>query len=150
RLALEINSFSTAPGGVTAPLVDVGRGNAAGDYTGKDVKGAVVIGTAGAGQLFTQAVVNRGAIGVVSMAPLPDYLDKNPDILQWGSIPYDETHKGFGFRATERAATALNAAIAEGNARVRVEVATTFSRKPERTLSAEIPGAVVPNERIVI
>jgi cyclophilin family peptidyl-prolyl cis-trans isomerase/HEAT repeat protein len=150
RLALEINSFSTAPGGVTAPLVDVGRGNAPGDYSGKDVKGAVVIGTASAGQLFTQAVVNRGAIGVVSMAPLPGYLDKNPDILQWGSIPYDETHKGFGFRATERAANALKAAIAEGNARVRVEVATTFARKPERTLSAEIPGAIAPNERIVI
>jgi cyclophilin family peptidyl-prolyl cis-trans isomerase/HEAT repeat protein len=150
RLALEINSFSTAPGGVTAPLVDVGRGNAAGDYAGKDVKGAVVIGTANAGQLYTLAVVNRGAIGVVSMAPLPAYLDKNPDILQWGSIPYDETHKGFGFRATERAAAALKAAVAEGNARVRAEVVTSFAKKPERTLSAEIPGAVVPNERIVI
>jgi aminopeptidase YwaD len=150
RLALEINSFSTAPGGVTAPLIDVGRGSAPADYDGKDVKGAVVIGTAGASQLFTQAVVNRGAIGVISMAPLPGYLDKNPDILQWGNIPYDETHKGFGFRATERAAAALKAAIAEGHARVRAEVVTSFSKKPERTLSAEIPGAIAPNERIVI
>jgi cyclophilin family peptidyl-prolyl cis-trans isomerase/HEAT repeat protein len=150
RLALEINSFSTAPGGVTAPLIDVGRGSAAGDYDGKDVKGAVVIGTASAGQLFTQAVVNRGALGVVSMAPLPGYLDKNPDILQWGSIAYDEAHKGFGFRATERAAAALKAAIAEGNAHVRAEIVTSFARKPERTLSAEIPGAIAPNERIVI
>jgi aminopeptidase YwaD len=150
RLALEINSFSTAPGGVTAPLIDVGRGTAPADYDGKDVKGAVVIGTAGASQLFTQAVVNRGAIGVVSMAPLPGYLDKNPDILQWGNIPYDETHKGFGFRATARAAAALKAAIAEGHARVRAEVVTSFSKKPERTLSAEIPGGIAPNERIVI
>ena len=150
RLALGINSFSTGPGGVTAPLIDVGRGSAAGDYTGRDVKGAVVIGTASAGQLFTQAVVNRGAIGVVSMAPLPAYLDKNPDILQWGSIPYDETQKGFGFRATERAGAALKAAAAEPNARVRAEVVTSFARKPERTLSAEIPGAIAPNERIVI
>ncbi|TAK17146.1 MAG: M28 family peptidase, partial [Acidobacteria bacterium] len=150
RLALEINSFSTPAGGVIAPLVDVGRGNAAGDYDGKDVKGAVVIGTAGASQLFTQAVVNRGAIGVVSMAPLPGYLDKNPDILQWGSIPYDETRKAFGFRATERAAAALKAAAAEPNPRVRAEVVTSFARKPERTLSAEIPGATAPNERIVI
>lgn len=150
RLALEINSFSTVPGGVTAPLIDVGRGTVAGDYAGKDVKGAVVMGTASAGQLFTQAVVNRGAIGVVSMAPLPAYLDKNPDILQWGSIPYDDTHRGFGFRATARAATALKAAVAGGHARVRVEVVTSFAKKPERTLSAEIPGAIAPNERIVI
>lgn len=150
RLALSINSFSTAPGGVTAPLVDVGGGGAAGDYTGKDVKGAVVIGTAGASQLFTQAVVNRGAIGVISMAPLPGYLDKNPDILQWGSIPYNETVTGFGFRATQRAGDALKRAAASGTARVRVDVQTSFARKPERTLSAEIPGAIAPNERIVI
>ena len=31
-----------------------------------------------------------------------------------------------------------------------MNVVTSFARKPERTLSAEIPGAVVPNERIVI
>ena len=44
--------------------------------------------------LFTQAVVNRGAIGVVTTAPrLPYHRIKNPDILQWGSIPYDETRK---------------------------------------------------------
>ncbi len=150
RLALSINSFSTAPGGVTAPLIDVGGGGAAGDYTGTDVKGAVVIGTAGASQLFTQAVVNRGAIGVISMAPLPGYLDTNPDILQWGSIPYNETVKGFGFRATQRAGDALKRAAASGSARVRVDVQTSFAHKPERTLSAEIPGAVAPNERIVI
>lgn len=150
RLALSINSFSTAPGGVTAPLVDVGVGNAAAHYAGKDVKGAIVIGTAGAGQLFAQAVVNRGALGVVSMAPPAPYIDKNPDILQWGSIPYDEARKAFAFRATARAAAALAAAAAEPNARVRAEVATSFAQKPERTLSAEIPGAVAPNERIVI
>jgi cyclophilin family peptidyl-prolyl cis-trans isomerase len=150
RLALEINSFSTPSGGVTAKLVDVGRGATAADYEGKDVAGAVVMGTASAGQLFTQAVVNRGAIGVVSLAPLPGYLDKNPDILQWGSIPYDEARKGFGFRATARAAEALKAAAASGSARVRAEVVTSFARKPERTLAAEIPGATRPDERIVI
>lgn len=149
RLALAINSFSTAPGGVIAPLIDVGGGGSANDYGNKDVKGAVVIGTAGTGPLFTQAVVNRGALGVVSMAKVPAYLDQSPDLLQWGSIAYDEAHKSFGFRATPRAAEALKAAAA-ASARVRVEIATSFARKPERTLAAEIPGATVPGERIVI
>ena len=40
RLALCINSFSTAPEGVVARLVDVGAGRDA-DYLGKDLKGAV-------------------------------------------------------------------------------------------------------------
>ena len=150
RLALAINSFSTAPGGVTVPLIDVGGGGSPNDYANKDVKGAVVIGTAGTGQLFTQAVVNRGALGVVSTAKVPAYLDPSPDLLQWGSIAYDETHKAFGFRATPRAAQTLKTATTAGAVRVRVEIATTFARKPERTLSAEIPGAVVPSERIVI
>jgi len=150
RLALAINSFSTAPGGVTAPLIDVGNGANANDYANKDVKGAVVVGTAGTGQLYTQAVVNRGAIGVVSTAKVPAYLDPSPDLLQWGSITYDETRKPFGFRATPRAAATLKAATDAGAVKVHVTVATSFARKPERTLSAEIPGAVAPNERIVI
>ena len=149
RLALCINSFSTAPGGVTARLVDVGRGTPA-DFEGKDVKGAVVMGSAGVGALFTQAVVNRGAIGVVSTAPPAAYIDKNPDILQWGSIPHNEERKAFGFKATARAAAALQQAAADPNARVRVEIATTFANKPERTLAAEIPGSLVPGERIVV
>jgi hypothetical protein len=149
RLALAINSFSTAPGGVTARLVDVGRGTAA-DFEGKDVKGAVVVGSAGLGALFTQAVVNRGAIGVVSTAPPAPYIDKNPDILQWGSVPYDETRRAFGFKATARAADALRKAAGEPNARLRVEIATSFARRPERTLVAEIPGTLAPRERIVV
>jgi len=44
RVSLCINSFSTLPGGLTARLVDVGAGVAEGDYTGQDVKGAVVLG----------------------------------------------------------------------------------------------------------
>jgi cyclophilin family peptidyl-prolyl cis-trans isomerase/HEAT repeat protein len=150
RLALAINSFSTAPGGIVAPLVDVGGGGSANDYLNKDVKGAVVVGTAGTGQLYTQAVVNRGAIGVVSTAKVPAYLDPSPDLLQWGSITYDDTRKPFGFRATPRAAETLKAATAAGAVKVRVDVVTSFARKPERTLAAEIPGATVPNERIVI
>ena len=78
-------------------------------------QGAIVVGTAGMGQLFTQAVVNRGALGVVSTQKAPAYLDPSPDLTQWGSISYDETHKGFAFRATPRAAAALKAATASGS-----------------------------------
>jgi len=65
-------------------------------------------------------------------------------------VPYDEARKAFGFKATARAADALRKAAAEPNARVRVEIVTSFARKPERTLVAEIPGTASPRERIVI
>ena len=121
RLALCINSFSTAPEGVVARLVDVGAGRDA-DYQGKDLKGAVALGDAEAGALWRRAVVEGGAMGVISTA-LPSYLDVDPpdatvrtprdqwDILQWSSIPYDESRKGFGFKATPRAAARLRRAL---------------------------------------
>ena len=164
RLALCINSFSTPPEGVVARLVDVGAGRDA-DYLGKDLKGAVALGDAETAALWRKAVVEGGAIGVVSTA-LPSYLDADPpgatvrtprdqwDILQWSSIPYDESRKGFGFKATPRAAARLRRALTSNGGgaapSVRVTVASTFSTAPVRSLIAEIPGRIAPDERIVI
>ncbi len=160
RLALCINSFSTAPGGVTARLVDVGRGDQDADYATADLTGAVIVGDADVGQLWRRGVQGKGAIGVISGA-MGDYVNPDPpgakatpreswNILQWGSIPYDETRKGFGFKATPHAMTTLRKALAAGPVEVRVTIASTFSSRPARTLVAEIPGAVAPNERVVL
>ena len=147
RVALAINSIST-DGKIDAPLVDVGRGQA-GDFEGKDLKGAVVIGDADLGTLFRQAVTQRGALGAISTS-IAKYIADDPDVLQWGSIPLDATRKAFGFKASRRAATTLREALKSGPQRVRVEVASTFANKPERTLVYEIPGRTLPNERVVL
>jgi hypothetical protein len=147
RLALAINSYST-DGQVEAPLVDVGRGQAA-DFEGKEVKGAVVIGDSDLGGLFRQAVVQRGAIGVISTT-LARYISDDPDVLQWGSIPRDAERKAFGFKASRRANETLRAALKAGPQRVRVDVTSTFANQPERTLVHEIRGATLPDERIVM
>lgn len=147
RLALAINSYSTN-GPVEAALVDVGRGQAA-DFEGKDVTGAVVVGDADLGGLFRQAVVQRGAIGVISTS-IASYIANEPDILQWGSIPRDAERKAFGFKASRRANETLRAALKAGPQRVRVEVVSSFAEQPERTLVHEIRGSTRPDERIVI
>jgi hypothetical protein len=147
RVALAINSYSTN-GPIEAPLVDVGRGQAQ-DFEGKDVKGAVVIGDGDIGGLFRQAVVQRGALGVVSTS-IAGYISDDPDVLQWGSIPRDAERKAFGFKASRRANATLREALKQGPQRVRVEVVSTYAEKPERTLVHEIRGATLPNERIVI
>jgi aminopeptidase YwaD len=159
RNALCINSFSTAAGGVEAPLVDVGAGRDA-DFAGQAVEGAVVLGDAEVGALWRSAVQARGAIGVVSTA-LARYATPDPpgapatpraqwNILQWGSIPYDEARRGFAFKATPRAADRLRARRRDGAVRVRVEIASSFTNAPARTLIAEIPGRTLPDERIVM
>jgi aminopeptidase YwaD len=161
RVALCINSFSTPPGGVVAPIVDVGQGAAAADYDGKDIRGAVVLGDAGTGRLWQMAVVQRGAIGVVSTS-LEDYIRPGPpnspadlkpisewDVLQWGGVPYDETRRAFGFKASPRAAARIRVRLAGGPARVKVEIASRFSPGPVRSLIAEIPGTITSDERVV-
>ena len=166
QIALCINSFSTPAGGLLAPLVDVGTGEADADYAGKDVKGAVVLGDADVGGLWRRALAH-GAVGVVSTS-LGAYVNPSApgapatpraqwDILQWDSIPYDEAHHGFGFKATPRAAATLRQALARSAAvpgadriMVRVTTVSAFSNKPVRTLVAEIPGRLQPEERVVI
>lgn len=158
RVSLAINSFPTPAGGLTARLVDVGRGEPA-DFAGKDVKGAVVLGEASLGALWREAVRNRGAAGVISTQIAPYIRPDDPakmddaqkDVLQWGSVPHDGQARGFGFKASWRAAGRLRAALRKDPAtRVRVEIASSFHPGPSRTLVAEIPGATRPGERIVM
>jgi aminopeptidase YwaD len=161
RVALCINSFSTPPAGVTAPVVDVGSGASDADYERTDVKGAVIIGDAGTGRLWQLGVVKRGALGVISTALAPYVRPGSTDadlgsprqswdVLQWGSVPYDENRRAFGFKATPRAASRIRTRLASGPAEVRVEIASSFANLAARTLVAEIPGAVVPEERILL
>jgi hypothetical protein len=158
RIALCINSFSTPSGGIEAPLVDVGRGAAA-DFQGKVVKGAVVLGSAPVGQLWNQAVKQRGAAGVISTSVAAYIRPDDPsafsfsdqwDVFQWGSVPYDENAKAFAFKASLRTATKLRERLKNGPVRLKVDVQSTFYDGPDRMLIAEIPGTIKPDERIVM
>jgi aminopeptidase YwaD len=158
HVSLCINSFSTPAGGVEAPLVDVGAGTPA-DYQDKDVRGAIVLGSAAVGSLWTQAVKQRGALGVISTSIAPYIRPNDPaqftfsdqqDVLQWGSVPYDESAKAFGFKASWRTAARIRERLTRGPARVKVDVRSTFYDGPNRMVVAEIPGAVKPDERTVM
>jgi hypothetical protein len=158
RVSLAINSFPTADAGVAAPLVDVGAARDA-DFTGKELRGAVVIGDAPIGRLWQQAVKAHGAIGVVSTTvaryvrpadPSAFTREEQKDVLQWDSVPYDPALKAFGFKASWRAASRLRERLREGPVTVRVEVKSTFYQSPNRSLVAEIPGRNNPDERIVM
>jgi hypothetical protein len=163
RVALAINSFPTPAGGTVARIVDVGPGASDADFANRDLKGAVVLGDAAIGRLWQRAVVAGGAIGVVSTS-MADYITPDApgaaptprdewDILQWGSVPFDEARKAFGFKASPRAASALRGAIAAapgGAVEVRVTIESTFTGRPARMLIAEIPGSIAPDERVVM
>jgi hypothetical protein len=158
RVSLCINSFSTPEGGIEAPLVDVGAGRPA-DFAGKDVKGAIVLGSAAVDRLWQQAVKARGAAGVISTSAAPYVRPEDParftsedqhDVFQWGSVPYDEAVKGFGFKASLRTAMKMRERLDRGPVRLKVEITSTFYDGPNRMVVAEIPGTIEPDERIVM
>jgi hypothetical protein len=159
RVSLCINSFSTPEGGVEVPLVDVGSGAAPADYDGKNVKGTVVLGSAGVGQLWQQAVRVRGAVGVISTEVASYIRPGDPrqftspdqwDVLQWSSVPYDADRKAFGFKSSLRAASRMRERLKAGAVHLKVTVRSTFYDGPSRSLIAEIPGATKSDERIVM
>ena len=150
-VALAINSFSTAAGGASFRLVDAGAGNNAAAYEGKDVKGAVVLVSGSLGSAWQQAVRTRGAAGVIS-SDVAAYTrpEQTPNVLQWGSVPFDESLKGFGFKATPRAARRLREALAKGAVTVHAEIDTVFHRRPNRTLAVDIAGRSKAAERVML
>ena len=158
RVSLCINSFSTPAGGIDAPLVDVGAGRPA-DFEGRSIKGAVVLSSAPVGQLWQQAVKARGAAGVISTAIAPYIRPEDPakfiaqdqhDVFQWGSVPYDDGAKAFGFKASLRVATKLRERLKAGPVTLTVNVKSSFYDGPNRMVVAEIAGSVKPDERIVM
>ena len=72
------------------------------------------------------------------------------DVLQWGAIPYDADVKGFGFKASWRAAARMRERLKKGPIQIKVDIESTFYDTPNRSLIAEIPGTVKPDERIVL
>ena len=151
RVALAINSFGTPAGGAVFRVVDAGAGTSPAAYEGRDVKGAVVLVSGPLGPAWQQAVRSRGAAGVISsdIAPYTRPAE-TPDVLQWGNIPFDESLKSFGFKATPRAAARLRDALVTGPVTVHVDIDTVFHRRPNRTLVLEIPGRSKPDQRVVL
>ncbi|MGD9963688.1 MAG: hypothetical protein AB7S97_07320, partial [Thermoplasmata archaeon] len=64
--SLHTFSKGTPRGGVTAELVDVGKGVSDKDYAGKKIKGKLVLATGRGTTVHREAVIKRGAAGVIT------------------------------------------------------------------------------------
>jgi aminopeptidase YwaD len=146
---MAINSFSTPAEGVEAEVVDVGAGRP-GDFSGKDVRGKIVFGENRVASLFTEAVVKRGALGVIAYSiPSFNRPERNRDLISYSSIPQNAAANSWGLQLTTNAHDRLRRALREGPVRVHVEVSTRVFESEELTLIAEVRGATHPEERFV-
>ncbi len=150
RNMLATNSFATPTGGVDGELVDIGAfSTAALDQAG--VRGKIVMADGRVGQLFTEAVVKRGALGVLAYS-MPAYTqpEKNRTNIQFQGIPLDTARKSWAFALSFDARAQLREALAKGP--VTLHVTTEVAWTPnavERTVVADVRGSARPDERFV-
>ena len=149
RNMIAINSHSTRPEGVEAELVFVGQGTPA-ILDSVRVAGKIVFGETGIGTLYREAVMRRGALGVLAYG-MPAYT--KPEVhrtsIQFSSIPVDSVARSFGIQLSYAAREALHAALRTGPVRVRAMTRTRIYRSEERALVAEVRGSRLPEERFV-
>ena len=140
RNNIAINSASTPAEGITATVIDAGKGSEA-ELAALDVKGKIVYAETHPYRLYQRAVVQGGAAGILSYN-MPAYTqpEKNTESIQFGSIPYDAEKRGFSLLLSHRARTALKKALAAGPVQARVQVQTNFIQKPELTIVAQLLG----------
>jgi aminopeptidase YwaD len=149
RNMLAMFSASTPDEGVTAELIDVGKGSPK-EWEGKDVKGKIVLADGYAGGVYANAI-KRGAMGVLSYA-LPAY--NQPQVyqnsIQFQGIPYsDPLQQKWSILLSYGAREKLRAALAKGPVFVKAICHSRIYTSEELTLVANVQGASKPKERFV-
>lgn len=157
--SLHTFSKSTPKGGVTAELVDVGKGVSDEDYTGKKVKGRFVLATGKARAVQLKAVVERGAAGVITDSLSYDF----PGVRESVDIPDAHAYQGiwptakdaksirFGFSLSKRQGDELRK-ILSGGGKVRLHASVDADLSPGSysVVDARIKGSERPQEEVFL
>jgi len=151
RNMLATHSHGTVPGGVTAELVDVGRGSLA-ELDAANVVGKIVLADGKLSSLVQHAIVERGAIGVL-VYDLPEYLQpqKNKHSIQFRGIDEDlDLADGWAIALSFDAREKLHVALDDGPVRLNVMARVQWTEDSvERTIVADVHGDEAADERFV-
>lgn len=148
KLAVIQRSTATPPGGVTAPLVYVARGEEAEDYAGIDVRGTIVFTGGDARRVHELAVERFGALGIVTdrmatISGLREPMDL-PDARQYTSFWWTGTEvtRAWGFVLTPRQGQALRTALTQATEPIVVhaEIVASLTDGTMENVVATIPG----------
>jgi len=138
---------------VEAELIDVGSGIGEASYRGRDVRGKVVLATAATAQVMQEAVVKRGALGVLTYFPL-EVRPGFPNMIRYTALwPRweDRESMGFGFNITKLQGAVLKRMLEEGQkVIVKADVDAEYVKTKLETLTASFPGTEKPEEEILI
>ncbi|HXE76285.1 MAG TPA: DUF4910 domain-containing protein [Candidatus Xenobia bacterium] len=134
-------------------VVDVGRGTSAADYEGKDVQGKVVLATGYAGIVHREAVIARGALGVL-IRPREDDRPEHPDMARYNGLwlKWEEKEKaGFGFQLSHKQAEHMKGFMDVGQpVEVQAKVDAELHAGQLEVTNAFFRGSEKPEQEIIL
>ncbi len=125
-----------------APLVDVGQGTSQADYVGKDVRGKIVLADGVLATVQRMAVMQYGAVGIVSDMPnqTTAWSGLDTNIVRWGHLDA-LLPNGFAFMVSRATATALRAQLTSGRpVMLSAHVKAKVTNGHWTVVTATIPG----------
>jgi aminopeptidase-like protein len=152
-------SNATPPEGVTAELIDVGKGTRPEDYKGKNVKDKLVLATGRARYVHEQAVYKFGAAGVITdtlayeIENVRESVDI-PDAHSYQSIWPDATVVNkvkFGFSISKRQGNHLRTLLKQHKV-VKLQAKVDAKLFPSKldVVTATIKGSTKPKEEVFL
>jgi hypothetical protein len=136
---------------VEAALVDVGDGSHEADYTGKDVRGKIVLAGGVLARVQTLAVAKYGAAGIVSDMPNQTTAWSGLDrtVVRWGHLEARQPG-GFAFMVSRDTAESLRARLQAGEQIVlHAEVKAEVGPGHWTVVTGVIPGTDPGSDEIV-
>ena len=134
-------------------VVHVGRGTSDADYEGKDVKGKIVLASGYAASVHRQAVIGRGALGVL-IYPRAEDRPEHPKMVRYNGLwlKWEEKDKaGFGFQLSRNQAERLLGLLEKGQAvQVRAQVDAELHAGQLDVTSAFFRGSEKPEQEIIL
>jgi aminopeptidase YwaD len=142
----------SASGEVTTELVDIGAGTTDAHYEGKDVKGKIVLTSSQPEAVAAQAVVKRGAAGIVSYAQnqRTAWWGEDENLIRWGHLGTFTDYKTFAFMVSLKGGRALSQRLSRGETiRLHALVRSGQEKGSYDLATATIRGTEHPDEEIV-
>jgi aminopeptidase YwaD len=128
---------------VETELVDVGNGASEGDYSGKDVRGKIVLADGVLAQVQELAIAQHGAAGIVSDMPnqTTAWSGLDTTVVRWGHLNARQP-SGFAFMISRQTAEALRSRLRSGEAVIlNAHVKATVAPGHWTVVTGTIPGA---------
>ena len=157
-IAVHQGSWATPENGVLAQLIDVGEGLSGSDYADKTIQECVVLSSGPTQHVYEEAVVKRGAIGILShhmpwQCPEVDRTPEQlPDLVSQGKlrVQLDDEVRGFAFSLSYRQACELKGFLDQGDVTVQCWISGGPKVGSLGVVSGFIPGTEHPEKEFIV